>query len=136
MTDLNQTLETSVARITRTGPVLVETYFKPDAPVDPAGIMENIALRTRMCQGRAHVMLTVIDGDRELDPQVMRTDFFRLPEDRAVIHAIALVLDGDLLPTVANMYFAYFPQTFKTAVFNNERDARIWLAEAAAGISS
>ena len=39
----------------------------------------------------------VIDGDRELDPQVMRTDFFRLPEDRAVIHAIALVLDGDLL---------------------------------------
>ncbi len=134
MTALHVTNETSAAFITRTGPVLIETHFKEDVGITPAGIIENIIVRRGMCEGKPHVMLSVISGDRDLDPAVMRTDFFNLPQDRAVVKAIALVLDGVFKPTVAQMYFAYFPQTFRTEVFNNEADARAWLAQEAEGL--
>lgn len=135
MTALHVTNETSAAYITRTSPVLIETYFKEDVPITPAGIFENIAARRRMCEGKPHVMLSVIKGERYLDPAVMRTDFFNLPQDREVVQAIALVLDGVFLPAVAQMYFAYFPQTFRTEVFGNEEDAREWLARESEGLN-
>ena len=131
MTDLHVTIETRIAHITRTGPVLIGTHFKPDVTIDPDGLKENIVARREMCKGKPHVMLTVIPGDPELRPAVMRTDLYRLPEDRAVVKAIALVLESDLLPTVFKMYFSFFPQTFRTAVFSDEEKARDWLAEQA-----
>jgi len=134
MTALHVTKETSAAFITRTGPVLIETHFKPDVSISPEGIYENIAVRREMCDGKPHVMLSVISGERDLDPAVMRTDFFNLPKDRAVVKAIALVLDGVFLPAVAQMYFSYFPQTFRTEVFSSEADARAWLAAEAEGL--
>ncbi|MCB9193255.1 MAG: hypothetical protein H6597_01870 [Flavobacteriales bacterium] len=134
MTDIHLTEETATAFITRTGPHFIETRFKPDIPIDAKGMVENIRARRRMCDGEPHVMLTVVEGDRYFDPEVMRTNFYELSEDRAVIRAIALVLDGDLLPAIARLYFAYFPQTFRTGVFRTEQEAREWLAEEQAAV--
>ena len=131
MTALHVTIETRLAHITRTGPVLIETHFKSDVTIDPEGLMDNIIARREMCKGVPHVMLTVIPGEPEMSPAVMRTDLYHLPEDRAVVKAIALVLEGDLLPRVFQMYFSFFPQTFRTEVFSTEQAARDWLADQA-----
>lgn len=134
MTDLDITKESSVAYITRTSPVLIETRFKDDVRITSNGIMENILIRREMCQRKPHVMLTVVRGEHEVDPSMMRTDFFRAAEDRAVMKAIALVVDTDPLPQIAKLYFQFFPQTFKNAVFTNEEEARAWLAKQAEGL--
>lgn len=135
MTDLDITKESSVAFITRTSQVLIETRFKDDVRITLAGLMENIAIRRDMCKGKPHVMLTVVLGEHEVEPAVIRTDLYRLPEDRAAVKAIALVIDGDLLPLIVKMYFEFFPQTFRTAVFSNEEEARTWLDKEAEGLN-
>ncbi|MEZ4808361.1 MAG: STAS/SEC14 domain-containing protein [Flavobacteriales bacterium] len=131
MTTLHLAIETSLAFITRTGPVMIETRFKPGVRITPAGMIENIRVRREMCRNVPHVMLTVIEGEHDIDPDLMRTDLFHMPEDRAVIKAVALVIDGNFLQQVASIYFSYFPQTFRTQVFGEEEAARRWLHEEA-----
>lgn len=128
MTKEDQVRETRTARIVRVGPDFIETHFKPDAELTPEGIRENIRARREICQGTPHVVLSIFPGEHDLDPSVMRTDLYAGSDGMEAVQALALVITDDLLPSVAQLYFTYFPQTFRTAVFRDEATARIWLA--------
>ena len=72
-------------------------------------------------------MLAVIPPDADFQMSLMTTDHYK---DRPVVDCtrfLAIAATSMMHERMASLYFAYFPQQFRTAVFSDEDEARAWL---------
>ncbi|MBK9176843.1 MAG: STAS/SEC14 domain-containing protein [Flavobacteriales bacterium] len=115
-----------MARITLNGEGLVVVSIRPDVRIDVTGLSGAMHARRELIgDGRGALMFHAL-GDLDWEPAALQTDFFGQYQES--ITALAVVVDSRVLTLVANMYFGLFPARFPTKVFNDESEARAWLA--------
>ena len=99
--------------------------FKEEVTLDVDGMREVIAARSALAGGRPRPVLTVLARDQDFHIGVPLTDF--APHVVASTCAEALVSGQEFLRKLGHMYYSHFPMPFPTKVFDNERDAHLWL---------
>lgn len=115
-----------MARISLGSDGLVTVSIRPDVRIDVTGLLGAMHARRELIgEGRGALMFHAL-GDLDWEPAALQTDFFGQDEEN--ITALAVVVDSRVLTLVANMYFGLFPARFPTKVFNEEPEARAWLA--------
>lgn len=125
-------IETRIATIERKGRHVLEVRFKPDVKLDVKGIQELLAERIRICPEDARDVLAVFPPDVDFEVNVMTMDHYKGVGLENCTRSLAVAANSAINERFAGLYFAYFPQGFKTRVFSDEADAQRWLSEQAA----
>ncbi len=110
-----------------TAPGFLEQRFHPGAKLDPAGFAENKKARFELCGDEAYLMLTVFPKDIDFELRITTSDHFAPERGKDGLVALALVANDHVAEQVSKLYFSYFPQLFRHAVFTDEVEARKWL---------
>lgn len=125
---MNELIETRQATIERTADNVLEVRYKPGETLDAAGLCDVLNERERLCEGQGgQAVLAVIPPDADFQLSLMTTDHYK---DRPVVDCtrlLAIAASSTMHERMASLYFAYFPQNFRTAIFTDEAEARAWL---------
>ncbi len=125
MTDL---IETRQATISRTDDHVLEVRYKPGQTLDPSGISDVLSERERLCtEGGGQAVLAVIPPDADFQMVLMTSDHFKDRPAADCTRFLAISASTMMHERMASLYFAYFPQKFRTAIFSDEIEARAWL---------
>ena len=133
---MDRPIETRIATLNRREKDLLEVRFKPDQKIDVEGIEELLVERKRLCPEGPRTVLAVFPPDVDFDIAVMMKDHYRGLGLENCTKALALAANSTTNERIAGLYYAYFPQSFHTRVFNDEEEASRWLAEMALERSS
>lgn len=136
---MNELIETRQATIERTPDNVLEVRYKPGQTLDPAGLSEVLRERERLCQGQGgqggQAVLAVIPPDADFQMLIMTSDHYK---DRPVVDCtrfLAIAATSVMHERMASLYFAYFPQNFRTGIFSDEAEARVWLKKSMSEVS-
>lgn len=128
LSDMNHLIETRQATIERTADNVLEVRYKPGETLDAAGLSDVLDERERLCSGRgSQAVLAVIPPDADFQLALMTTDHYK---NRPVVDCtrfLAITASSTMHERMATLYFAYFPQSFRTGIFMDEDEARAWL---------
>jgi len=133
---MNELIETRQATIERTDDNVLEVRYKPGQTLDPAGLNDVLSERERLCKGQGgQTVLAVIPPDADFQMVLMTHDHYK---DRPVVDCtrfLTIAASSTMHERMASLYFAYFPQNFLTAIFNDEFEAREWLKRSMSEVS-
>ena len=134
--DMNELIETRQATIERTADNVLEVRYKPGQTLDPAGLGDVLAERERLCKGQGgQAVLAVIPPDADFQMLLMTHDHYK---GRPVVDCtrfLAIAATSVMHERMASLYFAYFPQNFRTGIFSDEAEAREWLKTSMSEVS-
>lgn len=106
---------------------LVVQRYREGVKIDRAGFEENRTARLGLVQGRPHAMLSVFPADIDFELEVTTTDHFGPEREQGTLVALAVVANDTLAASLSRIFFTYYPQVFRTAVFTDEAVALAWL---------
>ena len=133
---MNELIETRQATIERTQDNVLEVRYKPGQILDPAGLSDVLDERERLCAGQGgQAVLAVIPPDADFQMLMMTKDHYK---DRPVVDRtrfLAIAATSVMHERMASLYFAYFPQNFRTGIFTEEAEARDWLKKSMREVS-
>ncbi len=118
---------TTIARLLRVRPDLVEIHYNPGCTLTLQHMAEVQEARRQLMSTRPYAMLTIIPED--VDYQLPTMDKDHLAEDRTLgqLLATAVVARANMIEMLVKLYFSYFPQMHRIHVTVNESEARAWL---------
>lgn len=119
-------VDTALARVVYTSPVLVEAHIKPDVRITAVALQEIMRTRRAMVGDTRGALYVIAPGELDWELAALQTDYFG-PEGEN-LSAVAVMVDSKVLSMVVNSYFSLFPSRFPTKVFDNVEDGRVWLA--------
>jgi hypothetical protein len=133
---MSELIETRQATIEKTADDLLEVRYKQGQTLDAAGLGDVLRERERLCGGPGgQAVLAVIPPDADFQLGLMTTDHYK---DRPVVDCtrfLAVAASSTMHERMASLYFAYYPQNFRTAVFTDEGEARAWLKKSVSEVS-
>lgn len=133
---MNALIETRQATIEKTADNVLEVRYKPGQTLDPAGLSEVLSERERLCSGQGgQAVHAVIPADADFQMVIMTSDHYK---GRPVVDCtrfLAITASSVMHERMASLYFAYFPQNFRTAIFTDEVEARKWLKKSMSEVS-
>lgn len=133
---MNELIETRQATIERTHDQLIEVRYKPGITIDPTGLSEVLSERERLCGGGSgQAVLAVIPPDADFQMALMTSDHYKGRPVTDCTRFLAVAASSTMHERMASLYFAYFPQHFRTAIFADESEARAWLKTSLTGIT-
>jgi len=118
---------TSIARLVRVRPDLVEIHYDPGCTLTLPHMGEVQEARRELMGTRPYGMITIIPED--VDYQLPAMDKDHLAEDRTQgqLVATAVVARANMIEMLVKLYFSYFPQMHRIHVTADEVEARAWL---------
>jgi hypothetical protein len=118
---------TTIARLMRVRPDMVEIHYKPGCTLTLPHMAEVQEARRALMGTQPYGMLTIIPED--VDYQLPTMDKDHLAEDRTQgqLLATAVVARANMIEMLVKLYFSYFPQMHRIHVTDNEGEARTWL---------
>ena len=133
---MNALIETRQATIEKTADNVLEVRYKPGQTLDPAGLSEVLSERERLCSGQGgQAVHGVMPADADFQMVIMTSDHYK---GRPVVDCtrfLAITASSVMHERMASLYFAYFPQNFRTAIFTDEVEARKWLKKSMSEVS-
>ncbi len=120
---------TATAEIMRVRRGLIEQHFFADTQFSLDAIEANHAVINELSGEEPYVLLSVFPAGLRANPELMNMDHYRDHRSSNALRALAVVTDSQELHTASKLYFLYHQQAFPTQVFEDEFDARAWLAE-------
>jgi hypothetical protein len=133
---MNELIETRQATIERTEDQLIEVRYKPGVTIDPKGLSDVLSERERLCDGGdGQAVLAIIPPDADFQMALMTSDHYKGRPVTDCTRFLAVATSSTTHERMASLYFAYFPQDFRTAIFNDEAEARAWLKTSLSGIA-
>lgn len=85
--------------------------------------------RDRLCGSKGRAVLVVIPHGVPVNAEMTNTDHFRNQRSARRIRALAIVAEDSTMRSVCKFYFKWFPQPFRTAVFEEHEPALEWLVQ-------
>ena len=122
-------IETKSAIVERMNPDMVICKYKPGVKVDAAAVRENLEARKRFPGKEPYAVIGIFPEDVDFDMSLLNTDHYKNVAVNDVTSLLAIVAEGSLFENIAELFFAYHPQSFSTRVFSNIQDALIWVEE-------
>ncbi len=119
--------ETNSAWVERVHENLVICRYKEGVKVTAAAVATNLAARMRFPGKEPYAVLGIFPEDVDFDMNLLEQDHYREITLNEVTRVLAIVASGSLFEPIARLYFAYYPASFNTAVFQTERDALNWI---------
>ncbi len=129
LTEAPITHTTATAVISRVQRGMVEQRYLPDIRFSTETVQENHAVIDELCGQEPYVLLTVFPAGLPVNLELMNRDLYRDQRSSNALRALAVVTDSEEMHTASKLYFLYHQQAFPTRVFEDEFDARAWLAE-------
>lgn len=123
------TIKTSMADIVHDRPGWIEQRWKGHAQFTPEAVMENQAVIDQLANGSPYVLLNVFSAGMRVHLELMNKDHYIDRRGLDPVVAVAVVVDGEEMLAATKLYFMYHQQAFPVTVFEEEQDARAWLAE-------
>lgn len=124
-----RTSETEHARFTLAERDLLEVRLRAGVHINIALIAAVMRERIRLCGTGPLCIMVLVPVDAELDIAVMGLDHYKVNESAEGIRAVAIASGALSLATMARLYAAYYPPTFRLEVFGLEVEARTWIGE-------
>jgi hypothetical protein len=123
-------VETRQATVENLGNGTVEIRFKPGITLDQQGLHEVIVERERLCpEGELQAVLAIFPPDADFEIAIMTMDHYKGRKAQGSTRVVAIAANTLMHERMASLYFAYFPQPFKSKAFVEEDEARAWLME-------
>ncbi|MBK8499973.1 MAG: STAS/SEC14 domain-containing protein [Flavobacteriales bacterium] len=123
-----RTIETRLATMALTAPGFIEQRFREGVKLDREGFEENRLARQQLCGNGHYQMLSILQEDTDFELSVLGEDHFGAVAEIAGLSALGVVAQGRFIEGIVAIFFKYFPPQFPARTFNNEQDARAWLA--------
>jgi hypothetical protein len=136
LSSMNELIETRQATIERTADNVLEVRYKPGQTLDPAGLSDVLSERERLCKGQGgQAVLAVIPPDADFQMLIMTQDHYKGRPAVDCTRFLAIAATSVMHERMASLYFAYFPQNFRTSIFSDEAEAREWLKKSMSEVS-
>lgn len=124
-----QTLKTSMADIVLDRPGWIEQRWMGHAQFTVEAVAENQEVIDRLAGGGPYVLLNVFSAGMRVHNELMNKDHYIERRGIDPVTAVAVVVDSEAMLAATRLYFMYHQQAFPVSVFDEEHDARMWLAE-------
>lgn len=124
-----QRIETNSVVMERVGPDLVVCRYKTGVRVNAAVLQENLMARKLFAGPEPFGVIGILPEDLDFDTSLVGSDVYAGGIVDRETHALALVVEGDLLEKLAALYLKYHPTKFPCQVFARYADAVKWVGE-------
>jgi hypothetical protein len=122
-------VETASAIIERVNPGLVICRYKPGVKLLAATVAENLKARMSFPGVEPYAVIGVFPEDLDFDMSVLKMDHYSGIALNQMTQMLAIVAEGDLFDTIAQLYLALNPTRFESNVFRTEAEALDWVNE-------
>lgn len=125
---MNEAL-TSIARLVRVRPDLLEARYLPGCTLTTASLAEVRQARQELMGEQPYAMLSFLPEDLDFELTAMNVDHLKEDREEGHLLAIAIVVRANMVEMVLKLYFSYYPWLRRIKVTDSEEEARNWMDE-------
>ncbi len=120
-------IETPSAVMERMNADIVVCRYKTGVKMSAAVVRENLAARKLFAEELPFGVIGIVPEDADFEMGMLTTDLYGNGAASRETHALAIVVQDNLLEKIAGIYFRYHPTEFPTKVFRHLHDAVAWI---------
>ncbi|MFZ1687047.1 MAG: hypothetical protein WAU70_06485 [Flavobacteriales bacterium] len=120
-------IETPSAVMERMNADIVVCRYKTGVKMSAAVVRENLAARKQFAEELPFGVIGIVPEDADFEMGMLMTNVYGDGAAGQETHALAIVVQDNLLEKIAGIYLRYHPTEFPIKVFRHLQDAVAWI---------